>query len=70
MNAMSELHAEVTCRSIDGMGRQASGEKPAAVGNPPILALNTTKIEQAAGGRALDVVGLLAQGWLLIAKSP
>jgi hypothetical protein len=30
MSAMSELHAEVTCRSIDGMGRQTN-EKPPAV---------------------------------------
>jgi hypothetical protein len=31
LSAMSDLHAEVTGRSIDGMDRQASGEKPAAI---------------------------------------
>jgi hypothetical protein len=31
MSAMNDLHAEVTCRSIDGMGRQATVEKPAPI---------------------------------------
>jgi hypothetical protein len=30
MSAMSELHAEVTCRSFDGIGRETN-EKPPAV---------------------------------------
>ena len=28
LGAMSDLHAELTCRSIDGMGRQRSHAKP------------------------------------------
>jgi hypothetical protein len=36
MSAMSALHAEVTCRSIDGQGSQAPDQKP-----PPIDPLFT-----------------------------
>lgn len=54
--------AEELRELIDGARQQE--------GNPPILALNTAKLTQSAGVEGLDVVELLAQAWLMIAKSP